>query len=599
MLRKTAVLVMLLCSMPIQVYALELGSVTVESSLSQPLQVRIELNQLGSTALEDVNIQMASQDMFTELDIERVAFLSSVRFDVVATDTGDYVILSTNQIVESSDFSFVLETRWPSGRQLSMHTVLLDLPVFNDQGDEQRVEQPVTPALRRPLSTSPALTSGGVEPGEIRTILTSDTDSLSDIAIQARSNESITVEQMMLAMQELNPGAFIDGNINRLRGGVILRVPSQAEVQSINPREAITEVNRQNQQIALADAELEVAPADTEPSLIAQQAGRLSLIAVDPGAIDTNGGFSGLQELGNDELDRRIAELENQLALSLEEADRSRAERTELDSRLEDLESQIDSAQEILRLQDVQLAQLQEAIARAADEAAAAEARQATLAAQQAAVAQPITGSSNLFDGMLKIMVGNALALLVVVGLVISLLVGLLLRRNQANKLEDDELGELAEKEFDDVRDQGGSGYSESDDVASEEAVAEDDSTHELSLTALDRGVGPNNGGDNGEVESQVVVSETVTTDINLASEEVFDFDLDEIEIESLANTEEVEMLSDDDEAATKLELAYAYQKMGDLDGAKEILREVISEGTDERADEARNLLETIGQIND
>jgi len=595
MLRKTAVLVMLLCSMPIQVYALELGSVTVESSLSQPLQVRIELNQLGSTALEDVNIQMASQDMFTELDIERVAFLSSVRFDVVATDTGDYVILSTNQIVESSDFSFVLETRWPSGRQLSMHTVLLDLPVFN----EERVEQPVTSALRRPLSSSPALTSGGVEPGEIRTILTSDTDSLSDIAIQARSNESITVEQMMLAMQELNPGAFIDGNINRLRGGVILRVPSQAEVQSINPREAITEVNRQNQQIALADAELEVAPADTEPSLIAQQAGRLSLIAVDPGAIDTNGGFSGLQELGNDELDRRIAELEKQLALSLEEADRSRAERTELDSRLEDLESQIDSAQEILRLQDVQLAQLQEAIARAADEAAAAEARQATLAAQQAAVAQPITGSSNLFDGMLKIMVGNALALLVVAGLVISLLVGLLLRRNQANKLEDDELGELAEKEFDDVRDQGGSGYSESDDVAPEEAVAEDDSTHELSLTALDRGVGPNNGGDNGEVESQVVVSETVTTDINLASEEVFDFDLDEIEIESLANTEEVEMLSDDDEAATKLELAYAYQKMGDLDGAKEILREVISEGTDERADEARNLLETIGQIND
>lgn len=318
MLRKTAVLVMLLCSMPIPVpvYALELGLVTVESSLNEPLQVRIELNQLDSAALEDVNIQMASQDIFTELDIERVAFLSSVRFDVVATDTGDYVILSTNQIVQSSDFSFVLETRWPSGRQLSMHTVLLDLPVFNDQGDEQRVEQPVTPALRRPLSTSPALTSGGVEPGEIRTILTSDTDSLSDIAIQARSNESITVEQMMLAMQELNPGAFIDGNINRLRSGVILRVPSQAEVQSINPREAITEVNRQNQQIALADAELEVAPADTELGLIAQQAGRLSLIAVDPDEIDVNGGFSGIQELGNDELDRRIAELENQLALS-------------------------------------------------------------------------------------------------------------------------------------------------------------------------------------------------------------------------------------------------------------------------------------------
>ncbi|GIT23374.1 MAG: hypothetical protein CM1200mP40_30560 [Gammaproteobacteria bacterium] len=60
-----------------------------------------------------------------------------------------------------------------------------------------------------------------------------------------------------------------------------------------------------------------------------------------------------------------------------EEADRASIERAELDSRLADLESQIDAAQEIIRLQDLQLAQLQDQLAEAAAQAEAAEAAEA------------------------------------------------------------------------------------------------------------------------------------------------------------------------------------------------------------------------------
>ena len=52
-------------------------------------------------------------------------------------------------------------------------------------------------------------------------------------------------------------------------------------------------------------------------------------------------------------------------------------------------------------------------------------------------------------------------------------------------------------------------------------------------------------------------------------------------------------MLSDD-ETATKLELAYAYQKMGDIEGATEILLEVIKEGSDELVREASKLLKSL-----
>jgi len=97
MLRKSAVLLAaLLCSVASQVYALGLGNVTVESYLNQPLRVRIEVLQLGDTRLEDVSVQMASVDNFARFNIERVGFLSEVRFRVETTAGGNYVVLTSN-----------------------------------------------------------------------------------------------------------------------------------------------------------------------------------------------------------------------------------------------------------------------------------------------------------------------------------------------------------------------------------------------------------------------------------------------------------------------------------------------------------------------
>ena len=44
-------------------------------------------------------------------------------------------------------------------------------------------------------------------------------------------------------------------------------------------------------------------------------------------------------------------------------------------------------------------------------------------------------------------------------------------------------------------------------------------------------------------------------------------------------------------DAATKLDLAKAYQEMGDVEGAREILQEVLHEGDDEQKAEAQALI--------
>ena len=53
-------------------------------------------------------------------------------------------------------------------------------------------------------------------------------------------------------------------------------------------------------------------------------------------------------------------------------------------------------------------------------------------------------------------------------------------------------------------------------------------------------------------------------------------------------------MLSQGDECATKLDLAEAFLEMGDQDGAREILDEVLAEGNDDQQEKARSLMESI-----
>ena len=165
-------------------------------------------------------------------------------------------------------------------------------------------------------------------------------DTLSGIAVRIRLDESVSIQQVMLAIQATNPNAFIGGNINRMRSDVVLQAPSLQEIKSIDAELAFYEVARQN------------------------------------------------REVSSIQLDRRIAELENQLALRLDEANRIRLEREGMDSRLMVLETEIVAAQEILRSRDQQLAQLQGSLAEIArlaeQEAVLAAAETAAIVAESA-----------------------------------------------------------------------------------------------------------------------------------------------------------------------------------------------------------------------
>ena len=70
-------------------------------------------------------------------------------------------------------------------------------------------------------------------------------DTLWSIAEKLRPNRSISVQQMMLAIQRKNANSFLENNINLLRAGTFLRIPSVPEIGLQSREGALSEVRLQ------------------------------------------------------------------------------------------------------------------------------------------------------------------------------------------------------------------------------------------------------------------------------------------------------------------------------------------------------------------
>ncbi|OOZ40817.1 hypothetical protein BOW53_06255 [Solemya pervernicosa gill symbiont] len=118
---------------------------------------------------------------------------------------------------------------------------------------------------------------------------------------------------------------------------------------------------------------------------------------------------------------------------------------------------------------------------------------------------------------------------------------------------------------------------------AADEAVS--DSMGEFDLSSFDL---PEEGG-----ADEIPLNAGESTDISL--DEVPEFDLGELETETAESADEDNHLMGSlDEVGTKLDLAKAYIDMGDPDGARSILNEVLEEGDDTQKGEAEGLLSQL-----
>jgi len=350
--RISLVLALLLSS---EVWAVGLGDIRLGSALNEPLRAEIELLSATPEELNNLTVALASAETFARYGIDRPFYLQGIQFNVSTGPNGPIVQLRSAAPITEPFLTFLVEATWSSGRLLREYTVLLDPPTYAPPATQQ------APAVTAPTRTTPA-DSGRIEraqptptptptpqpappqqtprpaagpapqpaaqpaataepePQQPRPPVddtTYDTaydtvggdefvvrrsQTLWSIARHLRPDSRLTINQTMLAIYEANPQAF-GGNINVLRAGATLRVPSADEVFQINRGEALAEVQRQHAAWG-GGAGYTPPPTTTRPSLTLvppdeEPAGQLYDESVDEAPISRE-----------QEIEARIAELE-------------------------------------------------------------------------------------------------------------------------------------------------------------------------------------------------------------------------------------------------------------------------------------------------
>ncbi|MFJ4385789.1 FimV/HubP family polar landmark protein [Pseudomonas sp. NPDC089408] len=401
--------------------ALGLGELTLKSAQNQPLDAEIELLDVRDLKAAEVAPSLAPPEEFSKAGVAFPTYLEDLTFTPVINPNGRSVLrVTSSQPLPGPVVKFLVQVMWPQGRLLRDYSVLLDQA--KAQGDKPAAGN-VTPA-----------TTGASR------YTTQRRDTLWQIAARNTQGGG-SIQQTMIAIQALNPDAFIGNNINQLKVGQVLRLPDQQQVQSIPQGEANSEVAeqyaawREGRRLGPRARQLDATrrgAADAAPARVAQGD---NLRLVSPG----NQAGAGHAKALNDKL-----------AVAQESLDTSRRDNDELKSRMSDLQSQLDKLQRLIDLKNDQLARLQ------AQGAAAPTAAGATPAAAPAADAQPSAepapaeaataakpaedakpAPARQADGALQQVLGNPWLLWLIAGssiLVLALLLWLLARKRKAQQ---------------------------------------------------------------------------------------------------------------------------------------------------------------------
>jgi pilus assembly protein FimV len=345
--------------------ALGLGEIELQSYLNEPLDAEIALPQSRGVDPADVFVNIASESAYERVGLNRNQFLSKLRFKVVTESDGSLAVnVSSREPLREPYLNFLLELTWPSGRLMREYAVLVDPPVYAEKsGVQDNVRAPAVSSSatgQRSSASNAAPRRQAQNRGYQRNTFgpTGPSDTLWEIAARVRPGDGVSMQQVMLAIQDLNPNAFIDGNINRLKRGEVLRMPSVDQMQSRTQAEATRVVSQQNREFQAPKRTVDATGKQSAQGDKAQAASGGDelklLVAGDDASQSADGGSAG----GDSELPGGV---DAGTAVAMEELESARRENTELNSRVDDLQDQVQTLQRLLELKNNQLADLQKA----------------------------------------------------------------------------------------------------------------------------------------------------------------------------------------------------------------------------------------------
>ena len=227
------------------------------------MRAEVEVPDMNAEEAASLRTTVALPEAFTAAGLEYNSALSSLQATLQRRPDGRaYIRLTSDRAINEPFVDMILEASWSSGRIVRDYTMLFDPPSMRKPAAVvPTLAQVAPPSISRPTAAAPTVQSNpevkraptstptaqapAPKPVPVpapanmgdKNVVIQPGDTATKIALNVREN-GVSLDQMLVAMLRGNPDAFINSNINRMRAGAVINVPTAEQAKSVSAPEA-------------------------------------------------------------------------------------------------------------------------------------------------------------------------------------------------------------------------------------------------------------------------------------------------------------------------------------------------------------------------
>ena len=267
----------------------------MQSALGEPLRAEVEVPEINADEAASLKASVALPEAFRAAGLDYNSAMASLQVSLQRrTDGRAYIRISGDKAINDPFVDMILEARWASGRIVRDYTLLFDPPKVRQAAPSVPTPAQVAPQslVTQPPATATAAPQVRPAPAslpsesrktsvvraeekpvtEATALSVNRGDTAGKIATRIKT-ANVSLDQMLVAMLRSNPSAFVGDNINRIKAGSVINIPTAEQASATTAGEATRIIVAQSKdfndfrrKLASSAPEIPVVAADRQVS---------------------------------------------------------------------------------------------------------------------------------------------------------------------------------------------------------------------------------------------------------------------------------------------------------------------------------------------